>query len=167
LIAVLTFFAMATPQLKGSEGAAGRPQAKLTRESDLKAAFLFNFSQFVAWPEQAFPEGTAPFVIGVLGDDPFGKSLDEIVANELAHGHKIVVRRYRNVRETKDCHILYVSPSETPRLQSIFEFVAGKHILAVGDAEGFATGGGAVRFVVQENKLRLRINMEAARAAKL
>src|SRR5690348_2918897 len=100
-------------------------RAKLTREYDLKAVFLFNFSQFVEWPEGTFPAKDAPFVIGVLGDDPFGKSLDEIVAHETVRERNIVVRRYHNVRDAAACQILFISRSETSRLAEIFAFLDG------------------------------------------
>ena len=60
---------------------AAEPKSKLARENDLKAVFLFNFTQFVEWPDTTFSDPTAPFVIGVLGEDPFGKSLNDVVAN--------------------------------------------------------------------------------------
>ncbi|MCI4348028.1 MAG: YfiR family protein, partial [Thermoplasmata archaeon] len=78
---------------------AAEVRAKLTREYDLKAAFLFNFAQFVEWPPGAFPEASSPFVMCILGDDPFGKSLDEIVAHEAIRNRRIVVRRHRDVQE--------------------------------------------------------------------
>ena len=153
---------MAVTEMNGAE-----TKTKRTREYDLKAAFLFNFSQFVEWPRDAFPQTNTPFVIGVLGEDPFGKSLDEIVANELARGHQIVVRRYRDVGQISACHILYVGASETPRFDSIFEFLRGKTILAVGEAERFTTRGGMIGFEVEDSKVRLKINFEAAKAARL
>src|SRR5690242_10742668 len=53
-----------------------------TAEYQLKAVFLFNFAQFVEWPARAFAAPHAPLVIGVLGADPFGSYLDELVAGE-------------------------------------------------------------------------------------
>jgi hypothetical protein len=103
LAAVIAF----TSSVLGAAEAGG----KLTREYDLKAAFLFNFAQFVEWPPEAFPDAGAPFVIGILGEDPFGKSLDEIVTNETVRNRKIVVRRYRNVQEISTSHILYIGGS--------------------------------------------------------
>jgi hypothetical protein len=137
------------------------------REYDLKAAFLFNFTQFVEWPPEAFPDASAPFVIGVLGHDPFGRSLDEIVAHESVRNRRIVARRYRNVQEISTCHVLYIGASETSNLSRILAQVDGRHILTVGEADLFTTYNGIIQFLVVENRLRLRINVEAARTAKL
>lgn len=146
---------------------AAEARARPTREYDLKAAFLFNFAQFVEWPSEAFPEASTPFVICVLGDDPFGKSLDEIVANEAIRKRRIVVRRHRDVQEISICHILYVGASETPKLNHILAALDGRHILTVGETDLFTTHNGIIQFRLVENKLRLRINVEAAKMAKL
>ena len=146
---------------------AAETRPKLTREYDLKAAFLFNFAQFVEWPPEAFPEASSPFIMCILGEDPFGKSLDEIVAREAIGNRKIVVRRHRDVQEISTCHILYVSASETPRLNQILASLDGRHILSVGETDLFTTQNGIIQFLIVENRLRLRINVEAARMAKL
>jgi hypothetical protein len=146
---------------------AAEVRAKLTREYDLKAAFLFNFAQFVEWPPEAFPDASSPFVICILGDDPFGKSLDEIVANEAIRNRRVVVRRHRDMQEISTCHILYVGASETPRLSQVLAALAGRHILTVGETDLFTTHNGIIQFLVVENRLRLRINVEAAKMAKL
>jgi len=147
---------------------AAEPQTRLARETDLKAVFLFNFAHFIQWPPDTIPDGPAPFVIGILGQTPFGQVLDQVVANEFVGKHRLVVRRFRDVHEvTADCHILYVSPSESPQLEHIFDAMKGKSILTVGDTEGFAEHGGMVQFMVMGNKLRVRINVAAAQAAHL
>jgi hypothetical protein len=138
-----------------------------SREYEIKAAFLFNFGQFVRWPEEAFSDPLAPFVIGVLGDDPFGETLDRMVAGEQVSNHPMVVERYQDPDEVGHCHVLFVSGSETPRLDFIFETLAGRHILTVGEAPGFTEQSGVIRFVIVDNKLRLEINVAAAERAGL
>lgn len=142
-------------------------RANLTREYDLKAAFLFNFAQFVEWPAEAFAEASSPFVICILGEDPFGGSLEEIIAHEAIHGRKIVVRRHRNVEEISTCHILYVSASETPKVDHVLAALDGRPILTVGETDLFSTHDGIIQFRIVESRLRLRINVAAARMANL
>ena len=121
----------------------------------------------VDWPSEALSETEPVFVIGVLGEDPFGKALDRIVANELIRNRKIVIKRYRNVQEISTCHILYISRSETPRLNHILKFLEQKSILTVGEADRFPAPDTIICFFVAQNKLRLKINVGAARAAGL
>ena len=150
-----------------SRGVASPAPTPTSPEYQLKAVFLFNFAQFVEWPPTAFPEAKAPLVIGVLGEDPFGPYLDETVRGEKVNNRPLVVQRFRRVEEIKTCHVLFVSRSERERLGQILPSLKGRNILTVGDAEDFAVRGGMIRFVTEKNKIRLRINVDAAKTADL
>ena len=142
-------------------------QSSASPEYQLKAVFLFNFAQFVEWPASAFPEPDTPLVIGVLGEDPFGSYLDETVRGETVNARPLEVRRYRGGEEITTCHILFVSRREEARLQGILDSLRGRSVLTVSDADRFATRGGMIRFVSDRSRIRLRINLEATRAADL
>ena len=137
------------------------------KEFQVKAAFLYNFAQFVEWPSSAFEEPESPLVIGILGLDPFGEVLDEMVKGEKVNGRPLVVKRYRRVEDINQCHILFVSGSEGHRTDQIVAELGGKSVLTVCDWEGFTRRGAMVRFVMERNRVRLRINLEAAKAAGL
>lgn len=138
-----------------------------TPEYQLKAVFLFNFAQFVEWPAHAFGSSSAPLVIGVLGDDPFGAYLDNVVTGEKVGEHPLMIRRYRRDEDPDACHILFVSASETSRLGTVMARMKGRSILTVSDLDAFNRAGGMVRFVTESGKIRLRINVEAAKACEL
>ncbi len=133
----------------------------------IKAVFLYNFAQFTTWPESAFDGPKAPFVIGVLGKDPFGTALDATVKGEEIGGRPIEVRRYRTASEIKNCQILFISASEQDRINPIIDSLAKKPVLTVGETERFALNGGMIRFLAENNKIRFRINAEAAEKAGL
>jgi len=135
--------------------------------SQVEAVFLFNFSQFVDWPAQAFPQPDSPIVIGVLGSDPFDGTLDEVVRGEMVKGRSLVVRRFQHIEQLTDCHILFISRSERPRLEPIVQLLKGRNILTVSDLDEFATQGGVIGFVLTDNKIRLRVNLQAAKEAGL
>jgi hypothetical protein len=157
-LALLVLATLASPSLAG---------AKVTNEYDLKAAFLFHFAQFVEWPAEALPNRSTPLTIGILGGDPFGKTLDEMVANEAVRGHKLVVRRFRDVGETDSCQILFISPSEDARLGPILSHLKGRSILTVGETKGFAQRSGIIGFILSDRRLRLAVNLAAANASRL
>ena len=145
---------------------AGAP-SKLTQEYDLKAVFLFNFAQFVDWPAEAFANANTPITIGILGQDPFGKSLDEVVANESAHDRRLVVRRFQTPEQVDSCQILFIGASEAGRLDHIFATLAHRSVLTVGESRDFTAHSGIIAFEVAQHRLRLRINVAAATAADL
>lgn len=141
---------------------APQTSGQIARDYDLKAVFLYNFAQFVEWPQSAFDAPDSPIVIGILGSDPFGRILDDIVQNEAVGKRKLVVRRYRRVEEAYRCHILFISQSETRDLEDILKQLKGKPILTVGEHTDFAFRGGMIRFFYDQNKVRLRINRDTA-----
>lgn len=149
--------------LRGTNLAAESP----SKEYQIKAAFLFNFVHFVQWPPAAFANAQAPLVIGVLGDDPFGSYLDEIVRGEKVDNHAVVIERYQRVDEINVCHLLYISRSQSKKIRAILAGLKGRSILTVADFEGFSASGGIIRFLTGNNKVRFRINRGAAENARL
>lgn len=141
--------------------------ATVTSEYQLKAVFLFNFTQFVDWPTQSFADASSPLIIGVLGSDPFGSFLDDTVRDEMVNGRRLTVERYKSADEAQRCHVLFISRSEAPHLPEILGALKTKSILTVSDADDFNRDGGIIRFTTVANKIRLRIAPEAAKTANL
>ena len=136
------------------------------KEYEVKAAFLFNFTKFVAWSDAAAPDPAAPFVIAVLGDDPFGEALSAL-EKKTAQGRPIVVQRANSLDSLKNCRILFVSSSVGSRLPEILRAAHARSILTVGDMEGFASRGGIIELVLQGDKVGFEINVNSAKQAGL
>ena len=136
-------------------------------ENQVQAVFLFNFSHFVEWPAQAFAAPTDPLVIGILGSDPFGARLDEAVRNEQINGHPLTVRRFHSAAEVENCQILFIDRSEIGRLGQILTALDHHNTLTVSQADGAAQRGVMIQFATENSRIRLRINVEAARASGL
>jgi hypothetical protein len=147
--------------------ALGVPAATPSREYQVKAVFLFNFTQFVEWPPAAFADAQAPLVIGVVGNDPFDGFLDETVGGEKSDGHPLTVRRFQPGDDVTGCQVLFISRSLAGKIGEVLAQLKGRNILTVSDADSFARFGGMIRFVTVNNKIRLRINLDAAKAAGL
>lgn len=155
LLSALVFFG----ELKASA------QSSPSAEYQVKAVFLFNFAQFVVWPRQASSE--ASLVIGVLGEDPFGAYLDQTVRGEKVNDRPLVVQRFRRVTDIKACDVLFISRSENDRMEQILGNLKGRSVLTVSDTEDFAARGGMIQFFTERNKIRMRINLDAVKAADL
>ncbi len=136
-------------------------------EYEVKAAFLYNFARFVEWPAEAGHDPAAPFVIAVLGHDPFGPILDETVAGKTVGGRPIEVRRVSRPDEAREAQIVFVSPSERPNVAAILKALERPGVLTVGDTDGFAVQGGAINFTVHARRVRFEINPAAAEQARL
>ncbi len=136
-------------------------------EYQVKAVFLFNFSRFVEWPAAAFPNASAPLVMCIFGHDPFGADLDEVVKGEVVNGRSLVIRRVQEAAEASECHVLFVDKSEDRRLGEALSAVDHRSTLTVSDVPGPAQRGVMIRLVTEQGRIRLRINVESARAANL
>ena len=140
-------------------------QQKPALEYQVKAAYLFNFTKFVYWPETAFSDPTAPFVIGVVGKDPFGSYLDDVVKDEKVGAHPIVIERYGDAKEINSCHILYISRNNVDEKNVVDTYRSKKNMLSVSDE--FSNWGGIINFYTEDNKVKLKIVLKAVRNAGL
>lgn len=136
-------------------------------EYKIKAVFLFNFTQFVEWPEDVFNSDDAPFVIGILGKDPFGSYIDNAVAGEKMGTHPLIIVRYNDVSEINNCQELFISAKYDKSLPQILSSLSNRSVLTVSDAPAFAKAGGIIGFVTARNKIKLQVNLNAAKTANL
>lgn len=141
--------------------------AAATPEYELKAVFLFRFAEFVEWPPQAFADAQAPLTICVLGDDPFGGYLDDTVRGEKVNDRPLLVRRLTDVDSASACHIVFISGSEHEQMRRDLAALKGRSILTVSDNDGFDRAGGMIGLALADNKIRLQVNPDAAKAADL
>ena len=141
--------------------------AEAPTEYQVKAVFVFNFSHFVEWPPEAFASPSEPFVIGILGNDPFGARLDDAVRGEQIDHRPLLVRRYRNVGEIGNCQILFIDRSEGAQLHQILTALDHRGTLTVSELDDSSQHGVMIQFATENNRIRLRINVESARAAGL
>lgn len=143
------------------------PVAPEASEYEVKAAFLYNFSKFVDWPEEAFSASEAPLEICVLGDNPFGGTLVAAVRDKQVNGRQISVRHVPSVGETRGCHIAFIHASESRRLEQILDPLRRTPTLTVSDMPSFAERGGVIGLKVDKKRVRFEVNMVAAREAGL
>lgn len=143
--------------------------ADLPNEYELKAVMLFNLARFVQWPANAFADAQSPVVIGILGRNPFGDKLEQAVQGEKVNGRPIVIEYCGSIADLKPCHIVFICANEKPRLLQILAKLRGQPTLSVSEIEGFSRlPGGMVRFYTNDQKkIRLRLNLESARAEGL
>lgn len=143
-----------------------RPATAQYNPYAVKAACLYNFIKFVEWPERAFPEGSTSLIIGVLGENPFGTTLNAL-NGKVVKGKSLIVRQVATVREAQNCQMLFISSSERARLPQILDALQSASVLTVGEMGGFTKSGGMINFTEQGNNLAFEINQGAALRARL
>jgi hypothetical protein len=144
-----------------------RAQANPPSEYQLKAAFLFNFAKFVEWPAASFSDPRSPFVICILGADPFGHAMDDALLGKMIGERGVAIERSKELADARHCQMVFVSSSEKSRVAEILDGLKGTSTLVVGETEGFAAAGGMIQFVLEDNRVRFLINTDATDRAGL
>jgi hypothetical protein len=159
-------------------------QQSKPQEYEVKAVYLYNFGRFIQWPAASAARTPAaasaatpaaspavaadePFTVCVLGRDPFGAILDATLGGEAIDGRKLVARRITSARDATHCRIIFISPSEAPRIKEILNSLEKSSALTVSDMPDFMKNGGMIQFVLKDNKVRFEVNLVAAEKAGL
>jgi hypothetical protein len=133
------------------------------QEANLKAAFIYNFTKYIDWGN--YSDRNA-FVIGILGDAPIAKSLQQIARDNTVNNKPIVVKILDRPSQAADCDILFISKISDYSLSSILPRL-GKGVLTVSEQPGYAEKGTAFNFFIINNKLKFEANLKAISSAGL
>lgn len=133
-------------------------------EYQVKAAYLLNFTKFIEWPAASFEAPDSSIAICILGDDPFGSTLDAILAGEVVSGRKVSALRLRRAPPPKLCQVLFVNKSQKDALKLLPGLGP---VLTVGDSDNFIRDGGMIAFHLENRRVRFDINQTAAENAGL
>lgn len=139
-------------------------QEKKPTEYQVKAAFIYNFLQFIEYPLKPFKGPHSQLNLTILGENPFGAAFENY-QGETIQGKKLSIRHAQSLHDFKDGHILFICPSEKSRVPQIVKQVADLGILTIGDTEGFARQGVMINFYMEGNRVRFEINVDVARRA--
>lgn len=146
----------------------GTAQTDRSSESKVEARNLFNFTKFVEWPDSSFDDPQAPLVFGIMGNEPyFGLHLRRIAAGEKVQGRGIVIRNQHFGDDLRRCHVLFVGASERRHIGQILASLQSASVLTVSDIQGFADLGGAVEILMEQDRARFVVNLDAATQSKL
>jgi hypothetical protein len=167
LFFLLVPFVWAVPMQQVSYG-----EQKVAQEYELKAVYLYNFLQFIQWPEsQRMLSKDGSMVIGIVGESPFGEAFEELQATIRKNGLKpvrvIYYGSYREGLNMRHCHILFVSASEKRNFAKITAELRGLPVLTVADTGDFLSSGGMINLVQSDGKIRWMINRSQANEAGL
>jgi len=142
-------------------------QEETPKDYSVKAVYLYNLTQFVEWPPKAFQNARTPLVVGILGEDPFGRHLEEAIEGEENNGRSLVIRKFTTEEKIENCHVLFINLPEASHTDKVLENLEGRSILTVSDHAGFLEAGGMVQLVQADDRIHFQINPDAASEADL
>jgi hypothetical protein len=149
---------------------AGLPQValpasdELAREYRIKAAYLYNLSKFITWPDEGAQDKSAPVMICVYGYNPFGQYLEKL-QERTVKGRPIAIRYVNDHQPISGCQILFISQHNTTTPKALTMSPSSSPVLTVSDDEDFLNHGGLVALVTVNNNVQLDINLSRAKQA--
>jgi hypothetical protein len=142
-------------------------QTSPSSEYQVKAAFLYHFSQFVDWPEGTFKDASSPLVYCTVGEDPFHGALDTSISGKAIGARPLQVTHFQQPQALRGCQILFIGAGEKRLVPAVLASLKGNAVLTVGESQNFVQDGGMIGFLLEENKIRFEVNLDAAEHAKL
>jgi len=136
-------------------------------EYAIKAEFIERFTRFIDWPDEAFSGPDSPFVLCVIGDNPFDEFLGRLARDRKIKDRKVRVVQPTKLSELDSCHLLFIAASESGRLHAILARTQGEPILTIGDTPGFGQAGVVINFFLEQDVVHFEINLDAARRTGL
>jgi hypothetical protein len=155
IIITLTLF-ISGMTLSPAQG--GNLSAKQAKEYRLKAAYMLNFAKFISWPNAAFTNTQTPFIIGILGSNPFGNALPPLTSRKIRN-RNIELRYFDNIDKIKPCQILFISRSEEHSIPAILTACKNMSIFTISDIKDFIHKGGMLEFITVKEHLHFSINL--------
>jgi hypothetical protein len=136
-------------------------------EYDAKAAYLFNFGKFMHLSGAQPPVPQSTFDLCILGRDPMESAVDEIAANEAIDNRPVRVIRIADASQARTCEILFIAATENAQLRENLAILAGSDVLTVSDVPDFLERGGMIQFVLENNRVRFAVNLDAVNRTHL
>lgn len=154
------------PAAASPEGNAGRSDPEIRPEYEARAQFLVLFAKYTKWPEEVLPPGEGPFLVAVIGEDPFGLALRSLEGLRV-QGRKVVVQRFRSAADYRRCHVLYFPAGEERHFASLRDALASHSVLTFGESGRFLETGGAIQLFSEAGRLRFNVNRDTLTRAHL
>ena len=185
LFLILTAALSANPSANPSANLTKAAKSEQNREWQIKAAFIYNFINFVDWPKEKMKESDTdePITIGVIGSENFTKSFDPVKDKKI-RGKNIVIKYYKDLKgldksqgkenakqkqaieSLKKCHIVFLCNCNSTSVKNsaaIIDALKGSSVLTVGEQTGFLENGGNINFVTEKKKIRFEINLDSVK----
>ena len=146
---------------------AGWAQSKSPPDYEVKAAFLANFPKYVEWSAEAPADTNSPTVVACLGESKVSEALRKVIQSRPPNAGAIVAKVITAEAESADCHILFIGGAERRRLPAVLARLKGASVLVVGESDDFLDKGGTINLALRDRRVRVEVNLHAARQANL
>ena len=138
-----------------------------SEEYRVKAAFIFHFAQLVDWPAEKATGTDNSLVLCTLGEDPFQGLLEGTVAGKAIGNRILRVRHLGQPQDMQACQIVFLGWAQSKHIPTLVSILHQAPVLTVGETAGFLDAGGMIDFLLEDNRVRFEVNLDAAESADL
>lgn len=164
-LAAVCLLLAAAPLRAAAQASSGDGKSAAYPEADVKAAFLYNFGNYVQWPDDGGTE-EEPITFAILEAPEVGAALERLVRGRTLQNRSVRVRRLRSVNELDGAEVLFIGARENSRLSQLIDAVEGPTLIVTDAPDGLADGA-MINFQIIDRRLRFEIALPAAEAAGL
>ncbi|MCP5104453.1 MAG: YfiR family protein [bacterium] len=146
-------------------------------EYPTKAVFFEKLAKYITWPDESgILDTSQPFVISVIGENPFvakkGKEKPEewlrgVYEDKKIENKKVEIRYISDIEDIPGTHILFISKSEKKKLKEILAAATQHPVLTIADSDGFAKKGVHINFYLSKGRVNFEINETGIRSSGL
>lgn len=154
------------PSISAAHTRASDSDRQLT-EYEIKAHLIARFVRYTRWPESAFESKDAPFVVAVLGKDPFDDALDNAFKDVKVGERKVKVVRGNEIAALGNPQLLFVVGKDEKQQHKLVEQFMRKPLLLVTDTLHGAELGAHFGFYLEGKRVRFAANTASAKRSSL
>jgi hypothetical protein len=137
----------------------------IQNEYRLKAAFVYQFPQFVEWPAMVW-RAASSVQICILQPNPFGRELESLIRGESLNGLPLSIKEVGAADGIVGCHVVFVSSGASGAAR-VLKAATGQPVLTVGEGETFLDEGGVIALKIVERRVRFDVSASNAQRAGL
>ena len=143
---------------------AAAPAPQAPTQTDVEAAYLFNFARFMHAP----PHAADAFTIGVLGKiSALPSSLQTLTAREQIGGKPLRITRVQTPEDAQQCDIMFFGETDGVHFKRVLDAATASNVLTVSDSPDFLARGGMIQFVMVGSRVRFSVNLDAVHRSKI
>jgi hypothetical protein len=132
--------------------------------ANVEAMFIYNFLRHISWPDATNGNN---FVIGVYGSSEIYNQLITYTNNRKIGTKSIQVKTISSPADAKACQLVFVPNSQSSKIAAIKAQMGNYPCLLIGEKEGSNAAGTTIEFLIQDNKLKFRVNEDRAKEQNL
>jgi len=142
-------------------------EAESGREMRIKAGFLYNFSKYIAWPEESFKDSGSPLVFCITDHNEFVGVVEMSIKGKKTKGRGILAYGKKGADDLSNCHLVYIGAPDPEKVSKISESLSNASVLTVSHIKDASDLKIIINFVKKKNKFKFKINNDAAENASL